>query len=75
MPEKRDVTALPLPTPGELANLSMAYSEVVGRASAIHESTWLSAEPLGPRVAVQIPERAWQKLASAICAITGGEIL
>jgi len=58
----------------ESANLSMAYSDVVNHASAVREGSWLAHEPLGERVAVQIPEAQWKKLAAAICAITGGDV-
>lgn len=59
----------------ESANLSVAYSDVVANASPMFEGSWLAREPLGRRVAVQIPEPQWQKLAAAICAITGGDVV
>jgi hypothetical protein len=59
----------------ESANLSMAYSDTVAHASAVREGSWMASEPPGERVAVQIPEAQWQKLAAAICAITGGEVV
>lgn len=57
----------------EAAYLSMAYSEAVIRMSEVREGTLTGY--LGERVAVHIPEAEWRKIAAAICAITGGDVV
>lgn len=57
----------------ESAHLSMAYSEAVAQMSDVREGT-LTGQ-MGERVAVHIPEAQWRKLAAAICAIGGGEVV
>lgn len=55
------------------ARLSMAFADVVGASSALHEGSYFGTEPLGERIAVQIPEAQWKKLSAAIRSITGGD--
>lgn len=59
----------------QVSDLSMAYSAAVAEGISMHEGSWMASMPLGERTAVQIPEAQWRKLAAAICAITGGEVV
>lgn len=57
------------------AELSIAYSEAVAQMVDLREGSLIASIPLGKRVAVQMPEAQWLRLAAAISRITGADVV